>query len=68
MSKENLILDVFKKGDFFGGEAIVSDGNSKFTFEAKSKKVQVLKIHKQQFLEHLGGVLGEPICVLQGNE
>jgi hypothetical protein len=39
MSKVNLILDVFKKGDFFGGEAIVSDGNSKFTFEAKSKKV-----------------------------
>jgi hypothetical protein len=28
----------------------------------------VLKIHKQQFLEHLGGMLGEPTCVLQGNE
>jgi hypothetical protein len=39
MNKENLILDVFKKGDFFGVEAIVSDGNSKFTFEANSKKV-----------------------------
>ena len=28
----------------------------------------MLKIHKQQFLEHLGGMLGEPTCVLQGNE
>jgi hypothetical protein len=39
MSKVNLILDVFKKGNYFGVAAIVSDGKSKFTFEAKSKKV-----------------------------
>ncbi len=39
MSKVNLILDVFKKGNYFGVDAIVSDGKSKFTFEAKSKKV-----------------------------
>lgn len=34
-----IVLDVFKKGDIFGTGAIIGDGKSRFTFEARSKKV-----------------------------
>lgn len=65
-SQTYIVLDVFKKGDIFGTNAVIGDGKSRFTFEVRSKKAQILKIHRQQFHDCFGGHLGEPTCQLQG--
>lgn len=44
----------------------MKEGKCRFTFEVRSKKAQVLKIHRQQFLDFFGGELGEPVFFMQG--
>jgi hypothetical protein len=64
--QEYLILDTFTKGYLFGFTALEKEGKCRVTFEVRSKKAQVLKIHRQQFFDFFGGELGEPVAQMKG--
>ena len=65
-TQDYLILDTFTRGQIFGFSSLRREGRCRFTFEVRSKKAQVLKIHRQLFLDYFGGELGEPMMQLHG--
>lgn len=62
-----MIMDKLQKGEIFGEQSALNDELSNFTIEVCSKKVQVMKIHKDKFYEVFGGQDGEPVTQLRSN-
>jgi len=56
-----------RRGEHFGEASALNDIENPFTVEAYTPKVELYKIHRSYFIQHFGGLTGEPVSQLRAS-
>ncbi len=64
---KQLVIGAHRPGDCIGEASALNDFDNPYTVEVATKKAEIYKIHRSNFIKYFGGLKGDPVCQMRGN-